>query len=70
MRGRKRIGMLNELLDGGTYAKMKKRARDRRGWRESAKNLPLMGRFLERRKEERRKEGTRGHEKERKGYQI
>ena len=34
VRGRKRIGMLNELLDGGTYADMKKRARDRRGWRE------------------------------------
>ena len=32
-RGRKRIGMLNDLIGDGSYVQMKRRAEDRSGWR-------------------------------------
>lgn len=32
-RGRKRIGMFQELLDGGSYGELRDRARDRTAWR-------------------------------------
>src|SRR6218665_1298864 len=40
-RGRKRLGMLNEFLKESSYAKLKRKAENRKEWRiGEAKNLP------------------------------